>query len=105
MGFGDRAARQAVLGRVPHGRDVSIPLRDSPRHDRNGRRPLRRRSPVRFAKVVFIGAGIWGLVVLTPLYWLVDITGRGYGAPMEYPQFFYGFMSVALAWQMAFLVI
>jgi hypothetical protein len=54
---------------------------------------------------VFIGAGIWGLAVLTPLYWLVDISGRHYGAPSEYPHFFYGFIGVALAWQVAFLLI
>jgi hypothetical protein len=60
---------------------------------------------MRFARFVFTGAGIWGLVVLTPLYWLFDITGRTYPPPVEYPHFFYGFVSVALAWQIAFLVI
>ena len=60
---------------------------------------------MRFAKVVFIGAGIWGVVVLTPLFWLVDVTGRRYDPPAAYPHFFYGFFAVALAWQIAFLVI
>jgi hypothetical protein len=60
---------------------------------------------MKFARVVFIGAGIWGLLVLTPLYWLVDITGRRYAPPVDYPHFFYGFFGVALAWQLAFLVI
>jgi hypothetical protein len=60
---------------------------------------------MRFAKIVFIGAGIWGVTVLTPLYWLVDITGRRYEAPLNHPHFFFGFLSVALAWQVAFLVI
>jgi hypothetical protein len=60
---------------------------------------------MRFARIVFIGAGVWGIVVLMPLYWLLDVTGRRYGPPTEYPQFFYGFISVALAWQIAFLVI
>ena len=60
---------------------------------------------MKFAKVVFIGAGIWGIVVLTPFYWLVDITGRHYTQPTDSPQFFWGFFSVALAWQVAFLVI
>ena len=58
-----------------------------------------------FARVVFIVAGIWGIVVLTPFYWLVDVTGRQYDAPAAYPHFFYGFIGVALAWQIAFLVI
>ena len=60
---------------------------------------------MRFAKIVYIIAGIWGIVVLTPLYWLVDITGRPYPPPTDYPQFYYGFLSVAMAWQVAFLVI
>ena len=60
---------------------------------------------MRFAKIVFVAAGIWGIVVLTPLYFLIDITGRHYAPPATYPQFFYGFFSVAMAWQIAFLVI
>jgi|SRR5215204_223593 len=60
---------------------------------------------MKFAKVVFIGAGVWGILVLTPLYFLVDITGKPWPAPGTYPHFFYGFISVALAWQIAFLII
>jgi hypothetical protein len=29
---------------------------------------------MRFAKIVFIAAGVWGIVVLTPLYFLLDVT-------------------------------
>lgn len=60
---------------------------------------------MRFAKVVFIAAGVWGLVVLTPLYFLLDVTGRQYAPPTDYPHFFYGFLAVTMAWQIAFLVI
>lgn len=60
---------------------------------------------MRFAKIVFLGAGIWGIAVLTPFYWLVDLTGRRYDPPTAHPHFFYGFFAVALAWQLAFLVI
>ncbi len=60
---------------------------------------------MRFARIVFVVAGIWGIVVLTPFYWLVDVTGRRYDPPTMYPHFFYGFFAVALAWQIAFLVI
>ena len=60
---------------------------------------------MRFARTVFVGAGIWGIAVLTPLYWLIDITGRRYPSPADYPHFFYGFLSVAMAWQVAFLII
>jgi hypothetical protein len=60
---------------------------------------------MKFARYVFICAGVWGIAVLTPLYWLVDVTGRRYAPPTDYPQFFYGFLSVAMAWQIAFLMI
>lgn len=60
---------------------------------------------MRFAKAVFIVAGVWGILVLAPLYFLHDVTGRQYASPAAYPQFFYGFLSVAMAWQIAFLVI
>jgi hypothetical protein len=60
---------------------------------------------MRFAKIVFIAAGVWGIFVLTPLYFLVDITGRHYPPPTDYPQFFYGFLAITMAWQIAFLVI
>src|SRR5262245_57557360 len=60
---------------------------------------------MRFARIAYVGAAVRGVAVLTPLYWLVDITGRRYPAPAEYPHFFYGFFSVALAWQIAFFVI
>ncbi len=60
---------------------------------------------MKFAKTVFYVAGAWGVVVLTPMYFLIDFIGRQGGAPINYPQFFYGFVSVALAWQIGFLVI
>jgi hypothetical protein len=60
---------------------------------------------MRFARSVFILAGLWGIAVLTPLFFLVDVTGRPYPAPSDYPHFYYGFLAVAMAWQIAFLVI
>jgi hypothetical protein len=60
---------------------------------------------MRFARTVFLVAGIWGVVVLVPLYRRVDLTGHRYAPPTDYPQFFYGFLSVAMAWQIAFLII
>jgi hypothetical protein len=60
---------------------------------------------MKFAKIVFIGAGVWGVAVLTPLFFLVDVTGRQYAPPADYPQFFYGFLAVGMAWQIAFLMI
>jgi hypothetical protein len=75
------------------------PLPEEPRKMRPDSRTMR------FAKIVFTVAGIWGIVVLMPLFFLLDVTGRQYAPPGAYPQFFYGFLSVAMAWQIAFLLI
>ena len=60
---------------------------------------------MRFAKVVFGVAGIWGILVLAPLYFIFDLIGRKDPPPITHPGFYYGFVGVALAWQIAFLVI
>ena len=59
---------------------------------------------MKFAKIVFLAAGVWGIALLTPLYFL-DAIGRQHSSPITYPQFFYGFLAVTMAWQFAFLVI
>lgn len=60
---------------------------------------------MKFAKIVFWVAAIWGLLVLTPLYFLFDSIGHKNPPPITHPDFFYGFVGVALAWQIAFIVI
>jgi hypothetical protein len=60
---------------------------------------------MKFAKIVFRVAGIWGLSVLTPLYFMFDLIGRNDPPPITHPGFFYGFVGVALAWQIAFIFI
>lgn len=60
---------------------------------------------MRFAKTVFWIAAIWGLLILTPLYFLFDSIGRNNPPPITHPDFFYGFVGVALAWQLAFIII
>jgi hypothetical protein len=60
---------------------------------------------MKFAKVVFWVASIWGFTILTPLYFLFDVIGRNDPPPITHPGFFYGFVGVALAWQVAFIFI
>ncbi len=60
---------------------------------------------MKFSKIVFWIAGIWGLLILTPLYFMFDVIGRNDPPPITHPGFFYGFVGVALAWQVAFIVI
>lgn len=60
---------------------------------------------MKFAKFVFWIAGVWGTLVLTPLYFLFDSIGRMTPPPITHPEFFYGFAGVGLVWQIAFLMI
>ena len=58
-----------------------------------------------FAKRSFLFAGIVGLLMLLPQYFLEDQIGRDYPPPITHPDQFYGFVGVAVAWQVAFLII
>src|SRR5512133_135989 len=59
----------------------------------------------RFARRVFLLAGIYGLVVLLPQYALVDRIGRDTPPPITHVEYFYGFVGVAIAWQLCFLAV
>ena len=58
-----------------------------------------------FARRVFQVAAIYGLLVLVPQYFLEGKTGRDFPPAITHPEYFYGFIGVAVAWQLAFLVI
>ena len=60
---------------------------------------------MKFAKVVFWIAGIWGVLVIAPLYFLLDTVGRQDPPAVTHPEFYYGFVTVTLMWQVAFFVI
>jgi hypothetical protein len=60
---------------------------------------------MRFAKIVFWVAAIWGVLIITPLYFMFDVISRNDPPPLTHPGFFYGFAGAALAWQIAFLYI
>jgi hypothetical protein len=58
-----------------------------------------------FAKRVFQVAGVWGLLIITPLYFILDQIGVQDPPPVTHPAFYYGFVGVSLAWQFAFFII
>lgn len=60
---------------------------------------------MRFAKIAFWIGAIWGVLVITPLYFIFDLIGRKDPPPITHPAFFYGFVGAALAWQIAFFFI
>jgi hypothetical protein len=60
---------------------------------------------MKFSKRVFIAAGIWGFLVVPPMFFLLEKFGRENPPPITHPEFFYGFAGVTLAWQFVFLMI
>lgn len=60
---------------------------------------------MKFAKIVFLVAGIYGLIVLLPLYFLEQRTGQDFPPPITHPEYYYGFIGVGLAWQVLFLIL
>lgn len=60
---------------------------------------------MKFVKTIFWIAGIYGLVIITPLYFLANRIGQQDPPPITHPGFYYGFVGVAIAWQIAFFVI
>ena len=60
---------------------------------------------MKFAKIVFLVAGIYGLIVLLPTYFLEERVGHDYPPPITHPEYYYGFIGVAVAWQFVFLVL
>ena len=60
---------------------------------------------MRFATITFRVAGVWGIIILIPLYFLFDQPSAVYTTTISYPFAYYAFLSVAMAWQVAFLII
>ena len=60
---------------------------------------------MKFAKRVFLIAGVYGLIVLLPMYLLEEKTGRDFPPPITHPEYYYGFIGVAVAWQVLFLIL
>jgi hypothetical protein len=56
-----------------------------------------------FAKWVFRGAGIYGVLLIAPMYFL-EPAFIAQGQPLTHPEHFYGFVGITLAFQVVFLV-
>jgi hypothetical protein len=59
----------------------------------------------RFSSIVFLAAGIYGLIVLAPGFFGEKMVAEKMPPAVTHPEFYYGFLGVAVAWQVAFLII
>jgi len=60
---------------------------------------------MKFAKVLFLVAGVYGLLALVPQYFLEEKNGRDFPPAITHPEYYYGFVGVAIAWQIVFLIL
>ena len=66
---------------------------------------MSRESDVKFARWVFLLAGIIGLIEITPMFFLESKIATELPPPITHPEFYYGFVVIVLVWQIAFLII
>lgn len=62
-------------------------------------------SSERFARRLFTVCGVYGLIALLPQYFMEQRLGQDFPPAITHPEHFYGFLGVALAWQIGFLLI
>lgn len=60
---------------------------------------------MKLARWVFTAAGVYGIIVLLPQLFLEERIGSDSPPPITHVEYFYGFLCVTIAWQVAFLVI
>src|SRR5262245_46842829 len=59
---------------------------------------------VKFAQRLFLVAGLYGMAVILPLFFVERLIGE-YDPPLiTHPEFYYGFAFTALAWQIVYLM-
>jgi hypothetical protein len=59
---------------------------------------------IQFARRLFLGAGLYGLAVLTPMFFLENPIGESDPPAITHAEFYYGFVCTALAWQLVYLM-
>lgn len=60
---------------------------------------------MRFARFVYSIAAVYGFLSLTPLYFLKDRLGASAPPAVTHPEFYYGFVGLALVFQVIFLFV
>ena len=56
---------------------------------------------MKYAKLVFLIGGIYGLLALIPLYFIENQIAPG----LNYPEYYYGFIGINIVWQISYIYI
>jgi hypothetical protein len=60
---------------------------------------------MKFARIVFAVAAVYGLLILPPLYFLREAVGRYAPPAITHPELYYGIVGLAVLWQLVFVII
>ncbi len=60
---------------------------------------------MKFAKYTFWAIGIYGMVVVFPMYFFEGQIGADYPPAITHPEYYYGFIGAVLTWHLAFFLI
>src|SRR5262245_36234206 len=53
-------------------------------------------TAMRFARIVYVIAAVYGFLTLIPLYFMLDRVGQEAPPAVSHPEFYYGFLGVTL---------
>jgi hypothetical protein len=59
---------------------------------------------IKFARRLFLVAGLYGIAVVTPLFFLEHTIGEYAPPAITHAEFYYGFVCTAFAWQVVYLM-
>jgi len=59
---------------------------------------------IKSARRLFLGAGIYGMAVIVPMFFLERLIGESEPPAITHAEFYYGFLCTALAWQVVYLM-
>ena len=62
-------------------------------------------DPLRIARRVFLLAGIYGLVVLLPMFFMEETVAAAMPPAFSHPEYYYGFLGAAGTMQLVYLTI
>ncbi len=65
---------------------------------------MKQNPPHRFPARVLQFSGVYGILSLIPMYFTEISFGKDFPPLISHPEFYYGFIGVALAWQVAFFI-
>ena len=59
---------------------------------------------MKFTRIVYALAATYGFISLVPSYFLLETVGRYAPPAINHPEFYYGFVGLALLWQLIYVL-